>query len=146
MLAILSGVSIAQTTMNRSVSMETIEKESLQPKDEVWVLDFWASWCGPCIQSMPHLKEVYAKYKSQGVKFISLSHDRSADAWERTVVRLNMEWPQLLLSSDVDQTFVNKHFPHPYIPTLFVIDKKGKAEKVMQVHELEKHIQKAMAH
>jgi len=132
-------------SIDRSVTVEKIEKESLLPKKEVWVLDFWASWCGPCMQSLPHLKDVYARYKDKGVKLISLSHDRSAEAWERTILRTHMDWPHILLDGSVNQDFLNAKFPHPYIPTIFVIDREGKVEKVSQVYKLEEYLDRALA-
>ncbi len=61
-------------------------------KNKVTIVDFWASWCGPCRASMPHLKEVYAKYKKQGLEVVSVSIDEKADAWEKAYKQLELPW------------------------------------------------------
>ncbi len=134
----------ATGTINKSVTLKDIEKESLKSKKDIWVLDFWASWCGPCMQSLPHLTEVYGKYKDQHVKLISLSLDRTQEAWERTVIKKNMDWPQIFVSPTDDQNFINQNFPHPFIPCIFVIDRKGTVTKVDNVYQVEKYIEDAL--
>jgi thiol-disulfide isomerase/thioredoxin len=148
MLIMISAIPVVQAqgefSINRSVTVENIKNEALKPKKEVWVLDFWASWCGPCMASLPHLTSVYNNYKDKGVKLISISHDRTQEAWERTVINRKMDWPQIFLGPGVDQSYLNEKFPHPYIPTIFVIDQQGKSEKVGNVYELEKYLDKAL--
>ena len=51
-------------------------------KDKVYVIDVWATWCGPCIQAMPHLSKLNDKYKDKGVVFIGLSIDEEQDRVE----------------------------------------------------------------
>lgn len=64
-------------------------------KGNVVLIDFWASWCGPCVREMPELVELYGKYKSKGFEIVGVSLDNSADAWKDAIKRLNMTWPQM---------------------------------------------------
>lgn len=81
--------------------VENIDKQintiqSVTPKGKVVLLDFWASWCVPCIKSMPHLKELQAKYKDKGFEIIGISIDSKEDAWRKKVAELNLPWAQYL--------------------------------------------------
>ena len=64
-------------------------------KGKVVLVDFWASWCGPCRREMPNLVEAYAKYKGKGFEIVGVSLDQKADAWKQAIEKLGMAWPQM---------------------------------------------------
>ncbi len=81
-------------------TMQTPEGKSVKLSDyagkgKVVLVDFWASWCGPCRQEMPNLVEIYAKYKSKGFEIVGVSLDQTADAWKNGIKQLKMTWPQM---------------------------------------------------
>jgi peroxiredoxin len=99
-------------------------------RGKVVILDFWATWCGPCIASMPHTQEVAAHYKDQGVVVLaSCTSDTRAkfDAW---VKRNQTQYPDILFSHDPEERGSNRASHKLYgvsgIPQQFIIDREGK--------------------
>ena len=59
------------------------------------LIDFWASWCGPCIASFPFMKEIYATYKDRGLVFLGVSCDKNREAWLKALEKHQLPWTAL---------------------------------------------------
>ncbi|SDL03447.1 Thiol-disulfide isomerase or thioredoxin [Pedobacter sp. ok626] len=92
-------------------------------KGKYVLIDFWASWCGPCRKAIPEIKELYSKYKENGLEVLSVSVDTDNAAWRKAMSEENMPWPQVL-SPDKNKTMAS--FMIVGIPTLYLIDREGK--------------------
>ena len=64
-------------------------------KGKVVLVDFWASWCGPCRREMPNLVDAYKQYKKKNFEIVGVSLDRNADDWKKAIQQLNITWPQM---------------------------------------------------
>lgn len=92
------------------------------------LIDFWASWCVPCRKAIPHLKEVYAKYKDKGFEILSLSSDQNQEAWRKAMDQEQMPWPQVC--DDFPEQFkpsrVGSTYQNVFLPFYVLVDKEGK--------------------
>ena len=93
-------------------------------KGGIMVLDFWASWCGPCRAEIPHLKEAYKEYSNKGVAFFSVSIDKDDAAWRKAMKEENMPWAQAQAPKAGKD--VMKQYQFSGIPYILVLDKEGK--------------------
>jgi len=93
-------------------------------KGKVVLLDFWATWCGPCKMSMPDIQTLYTKFKDRGLVVIGISEDNAQDrATVETVKKgLGITYPTALA---IDIPDIGGKFGHNSIPELYVIDKQG---------------------
>ena len=99
-----------------------ISLESLRGK--YIFVDFWASWCGPCIREIPTLKMAYEKYKEKSFEIISISVDSDKESWLNGIAQHDLNW---LHVSDL-QAFnspVVKQLAVAYVPHTFLLDPNG---------------------
>ena len=98
-------------------------------KGEVVLLDFWATWCGPCRMTIPHVEALYNKYKDKGVKVIGVNLDK-ASGRNAVTEFIKKEGITYLVISDASGTVANS-YGATSIPRFFFIDKEGNIAKMI---------------
>ena len=91
-------------------------------KSKYVLIDFWASWCQPCMQEMPNVLSIYSKYKAKGLEIVGISLDKDKESWLNAVKENNMTWPQL---NDVDGK-ATQIYGVQSIPHTILVDQTGK--------------------
>ena len=94
-------------------------------KNKVVLLDFWASWCSPCMNELPNLKAAYKKFKSKGFEIVSVSVDDGTDEWIQAVKDNDMNWVQLWNGYDDMENSPAVKYSISAIPATFLIDSEG---------------------
>jgi thiol-disulfide isomerase/thioredoxin len=98
-------------------------------KGKVLVIDFWATWCGPCIAEMPKMKKLYAEFKDKGVEFIGISLDQpeaqgGLKRLKDYVEKNEIGWPQYYQGNYWNSEF-SRSWGINAIPCVFVVDQDG---------------------
>ena len=115
-------------------------------KGKVVLVDFWATWCPPCVAEVPHFNELYTNYKDQGFEIVGLSTDEGGDGVVRSFVKSHgVRYPVAMAREEIARSYGGIHG----LPTTFLIDKKGDVVKrylgYRDKKEFEKEIRKLLS-
>jgi peroxiredoxin len=112
-------------------------------KGKVLLVDFWATWCGPCVRELPNVQRAYEKYHARGFEVLAVSFDREPEKLQAYVEEHKLPWPQIL---DGEDHPLGAQYGVVAIPTTFLIDREGKlAARNVRGEALDAAIAKALA-
>lgn len=95
-------------------------------KGKVVLIDFWASWCGPCRRESPNVRNVYAKYHDKGFEVFSVSLDRDGASWKRAIQDDKLVWPNHVSDLKQWQSEAAAIYGVRSIPAMFLLDREGR--------------------
>ncbi|MCS6856866.1 MAG: TlpA family protein disulfide reductase [Sandaracinaceae bacterium] len=90
-------------------------------RGQVLIVDFWASWCKPCAEAMPHLDRLFTSYSDRGLRVIGVSQDESEAGVRMFLRRVRVSFPVVL---DATHEVAGRYGPS-HMPTTFFVDRKG---------------------
>ena len=140
LVALIVGTCFAFQSSTEEKSQQTLEKAPdivlVSPngktvklsklKGKMVLIDFWASWCGPCRKENPNVVRLYNQYKAKGFTVFSVSLDQDAEAWKKAIASDGLIWPNHVSDLLGWQTPLVQLYGFEGIPHTVLIDKEGK--------------------
>jgi len=95
-------------------------------RGKVVLIDFWASWCGPCRAENPNVVKLYQAKKDQGFDIYSVSLDKDKNAWIKAIEKDGLAWPSHVSDLGYWNSSVVKQYGFQGIPFTVLVDREGK--------------------
>jgi len=117
-------------------------------KGKVVLVDFWATWCDPCVEAIPEVKKIYADQHAKGLEIVGISWDSSESQLNSFVADKKLPWVQLhetTQNEDDNKHPLAKKWSVAQLPTMFLIDRKGLLRYVDARDDLDKKVAELVA-
>ena len=119
-IAMMQGKPAPALALTKWMNSKSLTLGALRGK--IVLLDFWATWCGPCLASVPHNNELQRKYANKGVVFIAVCASKGGEKMEETVRKYGIQYA-VALDAGIGDTFVS--YQADSFPDYYIIDRKG---------------------
>ena len=113
-------------------------------KGKVVLIDFWATWCRPCVAEIPSVKKTYAKLHGKGFEIVGISLDSKEDTLTKFVADKDMPWPQHFDGKGWKNVIAQEYGINS-IPAMWLIDTDGNLVDMNARHNLEDKVVKLLA-
>ena len=122
---LLLGLASSLPSLYANNEVKSIDPGSLKTtisaaKDQIVIVDFWATWCTPCKKQVPVLSDLYEKYKSKGVTVIGVAMDYNLKDVRKFVSKSHIKYPVYMGDDDIGYAYKLKS-----VPTMHIYDKSG---------------------
>ncbi len=109
------------------------------------VIDFWASWCPDCRKDIPSVKKMYEAYAQKGVRFVGVSFDYQAEAWEAAIKKYDMGWTHVSELKKMRESAVAQAYGVKWIPSMVLVDPDGRvALSTVMVEKMERKLKEVI--
>lgn len=113
-------------------------------KGKVVLIDFWATWCGPCVAELPNVLKAYERLHPKGFEIVGISFDQDKEALTKFVAEKKMPWPQYFDGQGWANKY-GKEYGINSIPTMWLVNKKGNLVDLSARGDLEAKVEKLLA-
>jgi thiol-disulfide isomerase/thioredoxin len=113
-------------------------------KGKVVLVDFWATWCVPCMRGLPEVKAAYEKLHDKGFEIVGISYDDKKEALQRVISAENVPWPQSFDEVNGGKKFAEE-FGVTTLPNMWLVDKQGLLRDLRGTRDLSAKVEKLLA-